>query len=319
MAVLAGIDEAGFGPVLGPLVVSGVAFRVPESQLEACLWDMLRSTCARNTKRGRRRLVIADSKEVYRSGGLPALERAVLVMLAARGSRPASCHALLDEIAPGARQQLRQYPWYADTDVALPLSDGLGDIGTRANAIRLNCREQGVEPLGVFSEPLPEGHYNRLVGHTRNKAVLLLGQVLRVVDRIMRTAPAERIRLCVDRLGGRVHYRDALLTALPGYDLRILEESGVRSAYHLARPARVCEIEFVTRGDSGCFPIAFASLCSKYVRELYMHLFNQYWSAQPGGPRPTAGYYADAQRWLAEAAPVIDRLSIDRDILVRRR
>lgn len=319
MAVVAGIDEAGFGPVLGPLVVSGVAFRVRDEQLDACLWNLLGQTCARRAKRGERRLVIADSKQLYRSGGLAALERAVLVILAAGGLHPKTWRALLDEIAPGAREQLRDYPWYADTDVTLPLSDGVVDIGTRANAIRLNCLERGVETLGVFSEPLPEGHYNRLVRNTRNKGVLLLGLALRVIDRIMRAAPGERIRLYVDRLGGRKRYREALVTALPGYELQILEESALRSAYHLTRSSRVCEIEFVTRGEAGHFPIALASLCSKYVRELYMHAFNQYWSGQRTGLKPTAGYYTDAKRWLADAAPVIDHLSVDREILVRER
>ena len=319
MAILAGIDEAGFGPVLGPLVVSGVAFRVPEGQLGACLWDLLRCTCTRSARGGRNRLVVADSKELYRSGGLPALERAVLVALASAGARPHTWRALLDEVSPGARAQLNDYPWYADTDLALPVSEGLEDVGIRANAVRHDCRERGIELLGIFSEPLPEGHYNRLVARTRNKSVLLLGMALRVADRILHIAPSERIRLRVDRLGGRKRYRDALRTAMPGYELQITEESEARSAYRLIRSSEVCEIEFVTRGDAGHFPIALASLCSKYLRELYMHAFNRYWSKRQDGLKPTAGYFTDAQRWLAEAAPAIDRLSIDRGILVRQR
>ncbi|MCH8916798.1 MAG: hypothetical protein IIC52_01970 [Proteobacteria bacterium] len=41
MAIVAGIDEAGFGPTLGPLVVSGVAFRVPDDQVDRCLYGLL--------------------------------------------------------------------------------------------------------------------------------------------------------------------------------------------------------------------------------------------------------------------------------------
>ena len=37
------------------------------------------------------------------------------------------------------------------------------------------------------------------------------------------------------------------------------------------------------------------------------------------GLEPTAGYYTDAQRWLEEAAPVLRRAKVHRDLLVRER
>lgn len=320
MALLAGIDEAGFGPLLGPLVVSGAVFRVPDCQLDHCLWDTLRATCTATPDRSGRRLAIADSKRLYRPpGGLSRLERTALVMLAVGGIRPPTWRVLLDRLAPGASEQLDRYPWYAGTDVSLPLADGVGHIGTQANAIRRECTEQGVSLAGVFCEPLPEGHFNRLVRDTRNKSVVLLGLALRVVDRIMQSASGERVRLHADRLGGRRHYRDALMTAMCGYDLQILEESEARSAYRLVRTPRICEIEFVTGGESRHLPIALASIYSKYVRELYMHVFNRYWSGQIAGLRATAGYYSDARRWLNEAAAELTRRSIDRTMLVRQR
>ncbi len=319
MAILAGIDEAGFGPVLGPLIVSGVAFRVPDDRLDTCLWETLSESCARSPARGARRLVITDSKKLYRArSSMAPLERAALVMLAAAGLQPRSLHALLASIAPEAAVAMQQYPWYG-RDLPLPVSKDIGDISTRANAVRLDCRHHDIEMLAAFSEPLLEGHYNRLVRNTRNKAVVLLGLVLRVVERILRSAPDEQVHVCVDRLGGRTHYREALSTALPGYALQILEESPDRSAYRLICPTRVCLFEFVTNGDDRHFPVALGSIYSKYLRELYMGMFNDYWCEQIAGLKPTAGYYSDAQRWLRDAAPAIRRLSIDRGLLVRER
>jgi hypothetical protein len=58
---------------------------------------------------------------------------------------------------------------------------------------------------------------------------------------------------------------------------------------------------------------------SKYLRELHMRAFNEYWCGQHEGLRPTAGYHTDAERWLEDAAPALKRLAIDRRMLVRSR
>ena len=248
-----------------------------------------------------------------------ALERPALVMLAVAGQRPRNWRALLDALAPDAIAPLDRYPWYAGRNIDLPLCSGVGDIGTRANALRRNMVEERVELLGAFAEPILEGQFNDLVSKTGNKAVAMLGTALRVMDRILRCTPDRRVRLCVDRLGGRVHYREALQTAFPEFELQILEECPERSAYRLANSSRVCRVEFVAGGEDRHFAIALASVFSKYLRELYMHVFNDYWSGQVTSLRPTAGYYTDAKRWLNDAAVELDRLGIDRATLVRQR
>ena len=77
--------------------------------------------------------------------------------------------------------------------------------------------------------------------------------------------------------------------------------------------------EFATDGEDRHFRTAMASIYSKYVRELFMKAFNRYWGAQVATLKPTAGYYTDAKRWLAEVGPVLDELKIDRRKMVRSR
>lgn len=323
MAIVAGIDEAGYGPVLGPLVVSGTAFRVSDDLAERCLWSSLKSTCARESARGSRKLVIADSKKLYRSGsgeeGLAALERGVLVMLAAAGIRPGRLDELLEALAPGALEASRTQPWYGSLELALPHCELTGDIGTRANAVVLEARSGGLGVLPAVCEPLLEDAFNRRVRATQNKGIVLLGQVLRIIERIRRFAPEETLFVHVDRLGGRAHYREWIALSWPGNELAILEESETRSAYRIRRDRWTMHLDFTVGGESVHLPVALASMVSKYIRELYMKVFNAYWSGLERSLKPTAGYYTDAQRWMSDAAPVLARTGVDRSRLVRER
>ncbi|MGB0714832.1 MAG: hypothetical protein ACPGXK_03085 [Phycisphaerae bacterium] len=321
MAILAGIDEAGLGPVLGPLVVSGVVMEIPDTAVDQCLWKLLATSCSREMQKKRRKLAILDSKKLHKSAaGLGALERSALVSLATFGVQPANVAELLVGIAPQANDAFHAYDWYPFADLPLPISAEAGDVGTQRNAVQRDMKLHDITPLAIMSEPLPEGHYNELIDRTRNKAVVLTGQVLRIVDRIIRLSLGQKhIVIHVDRLGGRRHYREPLSRALPGFDMQVLEASETRSAYRMTRNDQIVDIDFGTKGDATQFVVAMASIVSKYLREVSMHAFNRYWCARLETLKPTAGYYQDAQRWLREASDTIAEMGVPRSRLVRQR
>src|SRR5262249_19953522 len=82
MAWIIGIDEAGYGPNLGPFVTSSAAFRVPDGDGTVNLWQLLPTVVRRAVDPMDGRILIDDSKAVYSTArGLLGLEHGVLATL----------------------------------------------------------------------------------------------------------------------------------------------------------------------------------------------------------------------------------------------
>jgi hypothetical protein len=59
-------------------------------------------------------------------------------------------------------------------------------------------------------------------------------------------------------------------------------------------------------------------MAAKYVRELAMAAFNEFWAERVPDLAPTAGYPVDAKRWRTEAAAAVAAAGIPADDLWRR-
>lgn len=317
--IIVGIDEAGYGPLLGPLVVSASVFEVPDDKADTSLWDLLGDSVTADVRKRDPRLAIADSKKLYkRASGIANLERAALTALLVSGSQPSTFEQLLNCVAPGAVASAGEYAWYDGLDLALPSACEAAELTMHANAMRRGLAGCEGKSLGALSEPLPEGHYNRIVARTRNKSVVLLGLTLRLIQRVASAYPNRSVRFHIDRQGGRTKYGRWLMNSFEGFELKIIEESDDRSAYRMVREGFSWRIEFAKRGEERHLPVALASIFSKYLRELFMKLFNAYWQQHIDGLKSTAGYYTDGKRFLADIDNHVRQHKIDREMLVRR-
>lgn len=324
-SIIAGIDEAGYGPLLGPLVTSAAAFEMPRDVEDECLWRVLSGAVTRSAAARDGRVCVTDSKKLYSSKkGLAALERTALAAVGAWRGIPSRLDGLLTLLAEEPAARLREYPWYGEADTALPLSADAGSVRIAATLLSREAETKGVRMGGLFAEVLPEGHFNRLVGKTDNKAVVASGLVLRLVQRIADAFRGKDITFIVDKQGGRDHYGLMLRRAFEGRRLRVLHEDRQRSEYELIDDtgggrANRWRIAFCESGESRHLSVALASCVSKYLREAFMHRFNAYWTARVPDLRPTAGYYSDGLRFLEELRGCLPPGTVNDALMVRQR
>ena len=131
MAWIIGIDEAGYGPNLGPFVMTAVACQVPDALAGADLWRALAPAARRDGEKQDGRLLVADSKVVYSpTRSLLGLERGVFGALWRGGPAPALA-GLVDWACPADHADLRAEAWYRG-DSPLPVRAEGQDLAAQA-------------------------------------------------------------------------------------------------------------------------------------------------------------------------------------------
>jgi hypothetical protein len=321
MPLLVGIDEAGYGPTLGPLVVAASLWRVAPRHVEADLWQVLSPCLARSVRRGDDRLAVDDSKCAFdRKKGIATLERTVLAFVQSAGLPCGTLGELLVGLGGDGRAATSTLPWERDLEHPLPLDPARSRCEHAGERLRTCMAQEQAVCIGLSARVLTADAFNRRVAQTRNKAVVLLEQVLDLLASATRAAAGDQdVHVRIDRLGGRSDYRELLLAAFPGRHVHERELSPRASRYRLASARSDWFVEFLVDADQRHLPVALASMLAKYLREVLMERFNAFWRRWLPELRPTAGYYEDAQRFLAEIGPILPRTGIPPASFIRAR
>lgn len=318
--VLAGIDEAGLGPLLGSLALGYAWLTVPADELDP--WRALRPLVARRpTKRAR--FAVGDSKLVFQRTpkGARRLEETVLAFhAAARGGVLAqeAQEFLFGALAPA--EPHRALPWDGELP-RLPSACSRETLELGSSLLRRALQRAALEVLECGVRLAPASELNDSWARTGNKAETVWELVAAVLARAWDQRRHGTVLATVDMLGGRRRYGSRLARAFPQASVTLLEEAPLRSAYRLEERGGSgrMELEFRVKGESHSFPVALASCCAKYARELEMSALNAHFARFQPGLVPTAGYRQDGKRWLAEAGPALERSGVPRAALVRAR
>ncbi len=319
MAWIIGIDEAGYGPNLGPFVMTAVACQVPDALAGGNLWQALSPAVRPEGDRDEGRLLVADSKVVYSTArGLLGLERGVFGALWRGGPAPA-LGGLVDWACPGDHADLRAEAWYKG-DSALPVRAEADDLAAHAARFDAACAAAGVGRWVARSAVVCTPRFNALADRASSKGAVLasaLGSLLR--GSLEAAAGDDAVSFFVDKHGGRNAYAAQIQQSLGRGAVMAREEGMARSVYEVLGLGRGVRLTFQPRAEAEHFCVALASMASKYLRELLMLEFNRFWQGHVPGLKPTAGYPGDSARFLAQVRDAAARLGISEAALWRRK
>lgn len=307
MVFVAGIDEAGYGPFVGPFVVGFSLFRVPDWEID--LWEVLDPAAKKKPVRGDRlSLWLNDSKKVH-SGkyGRERLERSVAGFgELAHAGLPAAEDGLDQFVrsAPsGPARWLDAAPWLGRMHEELCPSVSSDRARLDAAALRraLEAAGCGLDDFGCRA--VPAGEWNDWIAKTDNKSETLFSVTMDVVRHLLARTGHAPLRIELDQHGARRQYGPRLARALGPDRVERHGETRGGSAYTLHFGERAVQFRFSQKADENHAPVSLASLAAKLVRERAMDRFNRWWSERLPEVTATKGYGVDGKRWLAEAEP----------------
>jgi ribonuclease HII len=295
-----GLDEAGYGPNLGPLVQTAIAAKLPEDDEPG--WTTLQKLIYRAEQKAEKRVLIDDSKEVYTGKhGLRKLEHGLAALL---GPFQGTLRDWLTRYAlEGVLEDLLGEAWF-DPNEQLPLYPDALDL-------RDSLAQLGVETriLGVKMVATPQ--FNKIVSGSDSKATVLtiglIGLLMKIRTEFQDTEP---IHVFCDKQGGRNFYSGAIQSAFPEGWVVPERESSDESRYRVESLDRKLKVSFQPRAESASVSVALASMLAKYLREMMMNQFNRFWSKQVPDLKATAGYPVDAKRFIKDIQKALTRLNI---------
>jgi hypothetical protein len=306
-----GIDEAGYGPNLGPMVMTAVVAESTEAWREDTadvrtldFWGGLAETVDR-AGGDPDRLWVDDSKAIYQGGtGRNRLETACMAVVQATGrALPGCLRTLIEVLGAGTLADVELTGWIevGEEHLAWPLCVPREALDALLHSTPLNAGKRVWRIAAVACVVIGPSRFNRGLAEHDSKAAVHFSAFDVLLQQVWnRAADGRRTFVCCDKHGGRHYYLPPLSQAFPGAWIDRGPEGPDLSRYTIRDGERRLELSLAPRADQTDGLVALASIVSKTVRELWMDVFNAYWRRRIPELRPTAGYPNDARRFRRE-------------------
>lgn len=343
---LIGVDEAGLGPLLGPLVTAAVIFEAPDDAPPfAYGTDFFRAfgpvdddgaglvADPRAARRHPWRWAVADSKATHAIDA-DLLRGVTQLGLTCTGQWPSPPvpdgpafdprRELLRHLgAEDGLRRLAEVPWHATPEAPFPdkvpataNAESPPWVACLDRAAKAGWRVDSFAARVVMPSRLNEAFD---AGLNKSEAAMReVGDLLRWAD--ARCPAGESWTATVDRQGGRRRYGAFLSSVFPDAWVRTEEETAERSVYGVEGPeGRMRRVAFCVKADAEVPGVGWSSQVAKWCREGMMAELNAWFGGRVRGVRPTAGYPVDGLRFLEEAGEVADGSGVERWMWVRGR
>lgn len=323
MFVYAGIDEAGYGPMFGPLVIARTVFvldGLEPTPSPPSLWSLLKSCVCKGISDKKGRIAVSDSKKLYTPVlGLRHIERGVLAFLHSRGSSPQNLFNLLRELAYDDLSFPTHLDWYRDIEggPTIPLSLKPSELKKLKGRLLRTLSSKKVHLADICAAIIFEDRFNELVSFHRSKSGCAWSFVSGHLQFIWNRFGHHQPLVVVDRQGGRKSYSQLLTLLFPHSEVMTLHENPLSSQYMINDEIRTMHVVIQVESEKRHLPVALSSMVAKYIRELLMKRFHRFWKIHAPGVKSTFGYFGDGKRFLQEIEPIISKINIDRRKLIR--
>lgn len=309
-----GIDEAGYGSILGPFVMAytAVGFKSEPSltdnwsMLSEWVFDHKNKVTERNNK-----LPIGDSKDISNLAmGLQMLGAPWRSLFRQDLRANVNVCDFLDVIECINRDQLNNEPWWNKK------------FNINLHKTNINYNANNSNPLfkaGVFV--LGVSQFNSVCQMNESKgAVTSYGwcEIIKAFSK--KVKQGDSIKIITDKHGGRNRYSSLIEKA---FDQVILtcpkNENAIESRYQPIGTPYELEIIFAPKAENTSPLVAMASMLAKHLREECMNIFNEFWKNFANDLKPTAGYPNDAKRFIKDIEKLLPIINIPLSTLVRIR